>query len=245
MTLFTDTSNSDQSELFNATSESTLDTTKNYLTELVGEDKKFKTVDDLAKGKAEADAFIERLLREKREMEDKLKEKVILDDLVKRLENRTPPQNTPSSTERVDVENSPLTEQKVLELLEKQLQEKNKVSSQQQNLNYVRQELEKQYGPSFGSKIDQIRKELGVTVEQAEALAASSPKVFLQAFGNKSNPNPVVNPPPTSNTNIMSNGQVRNYEYYKELKKRDKNRFFSADVQNQMYKDRVALGDKF
>jgi len=161
LTLFTDTSNSDQSELFNATSESTLDTTKNYLTELVGEDKKFKTVDDLAKGKAEADAFIERLLREKREMEDKLKEKVILDDLVKRLENRTPPQNTPSSTERVDVENSPLTEQKVLELLEKQLQEKNKVSSQQQNLNYVRQELEKQYGPSFGSKIDQISKGIG------------------------------------------------------------------------------------
>src|SRR5690606_26975993 len=42
---------------------------------LVGEDKKYKTVEDLAKSRLEADEFIERLKRENAEMRGTLSEK--------------------------------------------------------------------------------------------------------------------------------------------------------------------------
>jgi len=50
------------------------DNNENPLADLVGEDKKFKTVEDLAKGKLEADTFIEQLKTEGEVMRTKLAE---------------------------------------------------------------------------------------------------------------------------------------------------------------------------
>src|SRR6267154_5364704 len=79
-----------------------LDPSKNYLTDLVGPDKKFKTVEDLARGKAEADTTIELFKKRQDELRDdylKLREEANqqakLQDLIDRLEH---PQNTPQFT---------------------------------------------------------------------------------------------------------------------------------------------------
>lgn len=245
MTLFNDPNENNQNSLFNDNNATDLDTSKNYLQELVGEDKKFKTVDDLAKGKAEADLFIKRLLDEKRDMENQLREKVTLDDLMKRLENRTPPPATPQPPPRVDVDVNQLTEEKVLELIGNRLSQQTQTNTKKSNLDYVRSELEKQYGPNFGSKIDAIRAEYGMTKEQAEELASVNPKLFLSSFALKQSNPSITNPPNPTQNLPFSNGQVRDYKYYQELRKKDKSLFFSGPIQKQMYEDRIKLGDKF
>src|SRR5882757_7528259 len=84
-----------------------LDQSRNYLADLVGPDKKFKTNEDLARGKAEADVTIELFKKRQDELRtDYLKlreeanEQAKLQDLLDRLENPNPINryagNTPS-----------------------------------------------------------------------------------------------------------------------------------------------------
>src|SRR2546426_10450626 len=79
-----------------------VDPNKDYLAELVGDGKKFKTSQDLARGKFEADQYIEVLKRRQDEMRadylkisEESKTRATLDDLVKRLENRSASNDEP------------------------------------------------------------------------------------------------------------------------------------------------------
>src|SRR5574343_1896243 len=70
--------------------------------DLVGEDKKFKTVDDLARGKAEADRVIQARERELAELREELAKRTGLEEVLERLKtqnNQTPPDNSGSTTE--------------------------------------------------------------------------------------------------------------------------------------------------
>ena len=90
-----------------ANDDATFDSTKDYLKELVGEGKKFKTVEDLAKGKAESDAFISSVTRENKELRDSYKKAIEevnsrtrLEDLVTKLSTMAADTSKDDSEER-------------------------------------------------------------------------------------------------------------------------------------------------
>src|SRR4029450_8159059 len=72
-------------DLFSDESDINVDPNKNYLEELVGEGKKFKTPEDLARGKAESDSFIERLQKELHGLRNELKSRLQLEEVVDRI----------------------------------------------------------------------------------------------------------------------------------------------------------------
>ncbi len=79
------------------------------VSKLVGEDKKFKSVEDLAKGKLEADQFIEKLLEEKRTLEEELKKRMTVEEILAQLNNKTsetPSNQEPTSTDQPTGEQS-------------------------------------------------------------------------------------------------------------------------------------------
>jgi hypothetical protein len=90
----------------------TVDENKNYLSELVGEGKKFKTVEDLAKSKIHADATIDVMTRRLDELTEDYKKtrqenvtKAKLEEMLDQIANQklgSTPSETPPSTPQWD-----------------------------------------------------------------------------------------------------------------------------------------------
>jgi len=152
----------------------------NVLETLVGEGKKFKTVDDLARGKYESDRFIERVLNEKKALEQELTQRKRLEEVVEALSLKTPPSNAPDNVQREpDIKNvSTLT----TDDLEQFYTNKRKQEAMEANLGLVRKELEKRFGSTWREVAKQKGSELGLTEQQFVDYARTAPQMVLSAF---------------------------------------------------------------
>src|SRR5882724_132878 len=131
------------------------DPTKDYLADLVGPDKKFKTVNDLARGKAEADTTIELFKRRQDELRTdylKLREEANaqakLQDLIDRLEN--PSQNTPVVTPPVTEPKQPTIDPAQLQsLVSSSILEHETNKKRTENYNLVQSKLQEMLGMNY------------------------------------------------------------------------------------------------
>lgn len=153
------------------------------LAELVGEGKKFKTNEDLAKGKVEADAFIEQLKHEQSELRKELESRVnaekALEDLrteVKALkELKTQTQTRENTTPQ-------LTASEVEALVAKTITRQETERTVSQNINHANSEVVKHFGNADSAQeaVKTRATELGLTLEDLKAVAAKSPGAFLK-----------------------------------------------------------------
>ena len=81
------------SDLFDPTNAPQLDETKDYLTELVGDGKKFKDVKDLAKGKAFSDLHIQTLEKTLNQMREELQTRKTAEELINQIALTKPTAN--------------------------------------------------------------------------------------------------------------------------------------------------------
>jgi len=219
---------------------------------LVGEDKKFKDNEALAKAKVESDKFIEQLKAENNEMRTKLSSfneqsdakanlEVLIDRLSK-LQNST--NNNPSK-----VENEPKFDPNTLEpLVSKKVQETiSAFESQKQmaaNRNMVRDKLKEQYGDEYSRVVREQIKDLGITEDRFNALAAEAPQLLLKTLvpGRRE----TFQAPPRGNNTFTPKGQPkRTWSYYQELKKSNPGLYKNPTTMAQMERDMVQLGDAF
>jgi hypothetical protein len=162
------------------------DRPENYLETLVGEDKKFKTPEDLAKGKWESDLYIENLKRELDEAKLQAEAAKRVEELLERNQQRqaAPPEqgnNQPPVTPEV----KPVTDEDLTERIRRITAEedsKNRVAS---NVNQVATQLIELYGSEDNANkmVKQRAAELGVTVTFLQEVAAKSPKAFFAQMG--------------------------------------------------------------
>lgn len=178
-TLFSETSTSEGqvSSSSNAASGSSMTVESTILKELVGEGKKFKSVDDLARGKMEADAFIEQLKSETAALKEQLKRHAIADEVRQSVsasssdsyQNSTIPQSHPEP-------------QDLKVMVEKVLQEKDVESRKQSN----KKEIEGTLLAAFGSQeaamkaISEKADALGVSPSFLVDAGLMSPKVLYK-----------------------------------------------------------------
>lgn len=234
------------------------------LSNLVGEGKKFKTVDDLAKGKLESDAFITKIQSENKELRDLV---VKLSDKVDKVEkkqilfgnlnsnddehsnNDDTTSNASTTTSATNQTQAGLGEDDVLRLVERREVQK----TRENNVRTVNQALVKEFGAEAKNVVAAKAAELGLPVEYLFNMAEASPNAFFAAIGFQPNAN--RNATLTSrvqgvNTISGSNGAkqgLRNNAYYADLRKKMGNTKFALDtnVQIQMHKDMQELGDLF
>ena len=89
-------------------------------------------------------------------------------------------------------------------------------------------------------------KDLGIGYDKLEALALEAPNAFLTLIGEPQvQPKPLVNGSVNPQALSASNPQSRDWDYYSNLRKTNRSLYFSPSVQQQMLKDKIALGDKF
>lgn len=228
----------------------------NPLDILVGEGKKYRTQEDLAKAYMHADVAIQqrnRELAEAREREQRLQEelKVRLDtqEILDRANRHQEPVKAPEPHQDKDVE----TPKEDLAVRIKEVLEAERRETRVQT---NRAQVESTLLSKFGDKVtadEYVRQratELGVSTEFLSSVALQSPETFYATIGLKDATPKTITPPPSRsdvNTQSFNQGGVKpnTYAYYENMRRTDHKTWSSPRVQMQIHKDALAAGDAF
>lgn len=232
-----------------------IDPSKDYLPELVGEGKKFKTPQDLARGKYEADLMIETFKRQQDqlradylELQKESAARARLEDLIDKLGQKAPASNEQPP---VNVDNTPKFKPEELDsLIDSKMEARDANRRRQDNYKTVEAKLRETYGDTYPRVLKEQVAELGLTSEYINDLARTSPEAFFRTIGlNAPKTQDGFQPPVRSNQrsdNFAQKGnQKRTWTYYQELKKANPQLYYDPKITNQMQKDYAALGQAF
>ena len=236
----------------------TIDTNKNYLQDLVGEGKKFRSPEELARGKAESDLYIKHLERGRDELREdylKLREESVarqkLEELIGQLESKTQQPTSSAETQKPDEKNiQPQWDSKQIEsLVSSKIQEHELTRKQEQNFNQVRSKLQERFGNNYQSVLKTQIDSLGLTEDFVNDLARKHPTVLFKTLGLDT---PVqrenFQTPPRSDQSSSSfspQTSKRTWNYYQNMKKAEPKVYWDPKTQVQMMHDSVALGEDF
>ena len=237
--------------------QTTIDPNKDYLPELVGEGRKFKTPQELARGKYESDLYIKTLTRQLDELRGdhlKLREdytaRAKLEDLIGQLEGKSQQHSNSEQPIANEVKDKPGIDPKEIEsLVSNKIQEYELTKKQQENFNAVRVKLQEQFGDNYQNVLKQQIAELGLSEEDVNALARKSPNAFLRTLGiDKPMRDPFQNNLSSSQKPEAfrpKGTQKRTRSYYLDMKKTDPKRYLDPKTNVEMHNDAVELGDAF
>lgn len=211
-----------------------------YYTELVGEGKKFKTERDLARGKAEADTYIELLKRKNDELLKELNTRTSLDAFLDKMKNKegetVPEVVTPQGGENKAALDDSEIEQRILKALE----QREAAKAQETNIEKVTRVMSEQFGDQANLVIAKRSKELGMPATELKAMAARSPSAFFTLVGVSETPAPGLAPAvPRSgvnNTGSSTPAGVKNKAYFDKLKVQDPKKYFDPKTTTEMMK---------
>ena len=152
--------------------------------DLVGEGKKFKTVDDLAKGKVEADAFIEKLTRELAEVREVANKNINAEQQLEALKNELKSLRDAGGQARENTTPA-LSGRDIEALVERSITQKEASKTASQNLAESNAKTVEHFGTLEAAKkaVETKAVELGVTVEYLRETAAKSPTAFAHLIG--------------------------------------------------------------
>jgi hypothetical protein len=222
--------------------------TANPLETLVGEGKKYATVDELAKAYLHAEPTIEQRNRENAQLREELATRVTMEQLLEKISNPTPKlEVTPEAHQPAK---PALSQDDVNKLVRDALTEQEQNRAVAQNVNTVTAKLLEAYGSEEKANqvIKQRAQELGVSVDFLQDVAAKSPKAFFTTIGLDAQPKvPGSTDRSDVNATALGNQAVKagTYKWYDQIRKTDPVKYFSPQVQNQMHKDALAAGESF
>jgi hypothetical protein len=210
----------------------------------------------LAKGKLEADTYIQQLESQLTQMREDLGKQDYAAKLLDQLQNKAadpttakpvmPNNNNDIGGTSEGNTNPSLSEEDLKSLVEQTLTAREKDSVVKQNLSFVDAELEKSFGTNAKDTVQNKAKELGISVERMQEIAAESPNAFFSLIGEpKKSFNPMVQGSVRTEGVNMQTSTERNWSYYQNLRKSDRHTYYSPKVQQQLMEDKMRMGDKF
>ena len=229
-----------------------IDENKNYLEELVGENKKFKDTEALAKGKFYADQQVELLKKRYDEIyNDSIKQRETinsqarLEELIDQLSKAQPNRETTIA----ETEKPTLKPEDIEAIAERKYQEIDAARKQQTNYQMVVNKLKEKYGENYTTPYKQQIENLGLTDAYATDLAKNYPQVFLKTLGLDQQPvqETFQAPQRSSQRNdsfAPSGAKERTWSYYQALKAKDPMLYYDRKTSIQMQEDAIRLGDK-
>lgn len=235
------------------------DASTGLLAQLVGPGKKFADEEALAKGKFEADAFIQKLIGENKDLkgivttqETRLARMEARLSILDRLGDSSSDVDEPSTTTSTQTSQTAtppagLSEADTLRLIEQHELDKQRKA----NVAYVDNVLAKALGTEAVAFMRQRASELGVAPELFQQMAGSSPKALLSMLGlnpeGKNQSNPMYTAGANGKAPTPGTSPVRNRSFYEKQKaEMGATKFaFDTKLQIQMHKDMQTLGDAF
>lgn len=207
----------------------------------------------LAKGYASSQEFIAQLEAEKKAMEEELSKKNYVDDLLKQLQagQAQPPAGEPAKeqggTNSQEQTAPELSDEKLTSLIEQTLTQREQTNTAAQNLAMADAKLQELFGTEVEKEMEKRGKEVGMTKERLQEIAAESPSAFFKLIGEKVErpTNPTVQGSVNTSAGFNSQSSERNWAYYSKLRKEDPQTYRSPAIQNQMLADKQRLGADF
>lgn len=232
-----------------------IDPNKNYFAELVGEGRKFKTQEDLARGKFESDRMIafknkefDDLRTSYLELLEQNKAGPKLQELLDRLnDQQLTSRETPPSNE--DTKSPAMDYKEIESLVSRKIQETEMSRKQEANFNVVKNKLIERFGNNYKNSVKQHMDELGLSDDDVNALARKSPTAFFKTMGLEDKETESFQAPPRnerrSDNFVPKGSEKRNWAYYEKLRKAEPKVYLDSKTQTQMYKDALEFGDAF
>lgn len=234
-TIFSADNATTQTETATQQSGSTEPSQSEIVAALVGEGKKYKTVDDLAKAYVHADDFIEQLKAENRQLKEQSVASKTIDDVLERLQQQqtTLPVDQPVTTRQPSVED--LT--KLVEATVTGLETKKKRDDNIRKADIRMKEL-------FGEQAAAKFAEVAVTPELQRVyteLASVDPDKFVALFTKESKGTTVAEMGGVNTTvsyasvnNTGRTNKVGTKEYFDNIRRTNPSVYYSQDFQLQM-----------
>lgn len=221
---------------------------------LVGDSKKFKTVEDLAKGKLESDAFILKLQEETQTLRSLLEQtevnktrETLLQEILQTMNDNTNPGTIQTNDTTTTTSNQP-PQQLSLEDIVKVIEQREEQRQELNNFNQAMDKVKEVYGDRSDEFVENRAKELSVSVDELKAMAKKSPKAFLTMVGvaaGKQQAAPLSGVNSQAVLGSQQSSGTRNKAYYDKLQAEMGGWKFATNrnLQIQLHKDMQALGD--
>ncbi len=227
--------------------------------DLVGEGKKFRTMDDMARGKAESDRVIADRNRELQELRDELNKRLTAEELLEKF--NTVNRNTPTpSNQSITPPAAPaapgavLTDEDLAERVKNVINQTNTEQTKLANQRAVSEKLIEIYGDDdkASAAVRLKAQELGVSLEFLQSVAAQSPKAFYAQVGiTDSAPRATPSTHGDVNTaafaaNRPGEAKPSSIKYWEAQRKERGNAwYFSPEVQTALMKEAFANPEGF
>jgi len=217
---------------------------------------KDKPAEELLEAKVNSDLYIKTLERQKDELRtdylaqrEELLAKAKFEDLLTRFEsskdNNLQVANTPAN----EVESPKYDPKEIESLVLKKIGESKSLEKETENYNKVEAKLKERFGSNYLSILQEQRNNLGLSVEDVNALAKKSPEAFFRVMNLNEQRSESFQTPPRSgqrNDNFAPRGQTkRDWNYYQELKKTNPKLYLDPKISVQMHNDAVEQGEAF
>lgn len=215
----------------------------NVASTLVGDGKKFKTVDDLARAKIESDNFIEQLKRENAQARDEVKKAALADEQLEALRNEIKALREARGEPSRDHTNPALTIESVKSLVAETITQAERNRTASQNISEANDSMVKQHGSleAAAQAVKARASEVGMTVEALRDIAAKSPTAFAKIMGTEPpksaeplSPNRVATErTPNPGGDAPAEGTKA---YFDAILKRSRQEYFTPRVQQAIWK---------
>lgn len=216
------------------------------LNTLVGEGKKFKTTEDLARGKREADLFIEQMKNENAALRKELEERTTLEQSIEEIK-RT--RGQPAGKEVEPSASVAVDENKIKDLVKQTIDATAKSKEVETNILASDRAVVQHLGGDRAkaeSFLHAKAKDLNVGIDFLMSMAGRSPKAFLNLLGievESKAPQTSVTQRSSVNTDandFVPTGGIKqgSKEYFDEIRRTNKNLYWSPKIQNEIFQAR-------
>jgi len=209
---------------------------------LVGDGKKFKTVEDLARGKLESDAFIKRLTDEAAELRAELAKKNDADAQLAALREEMQTLRTANPQPSRENTNPALTIDSVKALVNESITQAERNRTVHQNVTTANDAMVKHFGSleNAASAVKAKATEVGMTVEALRDIAARSPTAFTKIMGVEMqiSSNEPLNPASATRevVNKPAGDPIKGTKpYYEKMRKETPNQYWSPAIQQEIF----------
>jgi hypothetical protein len=239
-----------------------------FFSELVGEGKKYKDPENLAKAYVHADKYIQSLETQTEELRTELEKRMALEDFIKKTkddnkaieetaerdqssgapaEATTPVEEAPKTSSGVD-------ESELLKRLKAELEAEDQQKKAQSNISRVEEALLSKYGDEdkVNQAINEKAQEIGVSTDFLKDVATKSPDGFFKLVGlepSKKSANPLTNGVNTAGLKPAEESSTQprpgTKAYFDQIRAEDKRRYLSREVQLQMHKAAMENPEEF
>lgn len=213
---------------------------------LVGEGKRYATVEDLAKAKLHADEFIEQLKNEGHELRQDLDQRLNAEEMLEEIK-KTRDEITAKAAEAGAGATTPgLDKEAISALVSDSIAESDRQKVSEQNILTVDTKMKELYGDKATEVLKKKAAELNVGVDFLKGVAEKSPDAFFNTIG-VSTPKGTTTPgAPTGGTNsealrVVNEGsqvEANTWEHFEKIRKENPRRYFSTEVQNKLFEAR-------